>query len=68
MTSDKDSRRSTIGYVFTIGGTTIRWISKPQKFVSLSTTKAEYVVSIEDNKEIFGCIGSWRNWVRRRRI
>jgi hypothetical protein len=26
MAGDKDSRRSTTGYVFTIGGTTISWI------------------------------------------
>jgi hypothetical protein len=45
MAGDKDSRRSTIGYVFTIGGTTISWISKLQKVDALSTTKAEYVVA-----------------------
>ena len=39
MAGDKDSRRSTTGYVFTIGGTTISWISKLQKVVSISTTK-----------------------------
>jgi hypothetical protein len=44
MTGDKDSRRSTIGYVFTVGGTTISWISKLQKVVSLSTMEAECVV------------------------
>jgi hypothetical protein len=38
MVGDKDSRRSTIGYVFTIGGTTVSWISKLQKVVSLSIT------------------------------
>ena len=26
MAGDKDNRRSTIGYVFTVGGTTINWI------------------------------------------
>ena len=31
MASDKDSRRRTKGYVFTIGGTTVSWISKLQK-------------------------------------
>jgi hypothetical protein len=40
MECDKDSRRSTTWYVFTIGGTTVGWISKLQKVVSLSTTKA----------------------------
>jgi hypothetical protein len=44
MAGDKDSRRSTTGYVFTVGGTTVSWISKLQKVVSLSTTEAEYVV------------------------
>jgi hypothetical protein len=28
MVGDKDSRRSTKGYVFIVGGTTISWISK----------------------------------------
>ena len=28
MAGDKDSRRSTTGYVFTMGGTIVRWISK----------------------------------------
>jgi hypothetical protein len=31
MAGDKDSRRSTTGYVFTIGGTTVSWISKTAK-------------------------------------
>ena len=35
MEGDKDSKRSTTGYVFTVGGTTISWISKLQKIVSL---------------------------------
>jgi hypothetical protein len=52
MEGDKDSRRSTIGYVFTVGGTTISWISKLQKVVSLSTTEAEYVVATEASKEM----------------
>ena len=40
MAGDKDSRRSTTWNVFTIGGTTVSWISKLQKVVSLSTTEA----------------------------
>jgi hypothetical protein len=38
MTYDKDSRRRTIGYVFTIVGTIVSWILKLQKVVALSTT------------------------------
>ena len=52
MVGDKDSRRSTIGYVFTVGGTTISWISKLQKVVALSTTEAEYVAATEASKEV----------------
>jgi hypothetical protein len=52
MVGDKDSRRSTTGYVFTIGGTTISWILKLQKVVSLSTTEVEYVVATEASKEM----------------
>ena len=52
MTGDKDSRRSTAGYVFTIGGTTVSWISKLQKVVSLSTTEVEYVAATEASKEM----------------
>jgi hypothetical protein len=49
---DKDSRRSTTGYVFTAGGTTVSWISKLQKVVALSTIEVEYVASIEASKEM----------------
>ena len=45
MASDKDSGRSTTGYVFTMGGTVISWISKLQQVVALSTTEAEYVAA-----------------------
>jgi len=45
MAGDKDSRRSTTGYVFTIGGTTVSCILKLQKVVALSTMEAEYVVA-----------------------
>jgi len=37
-----DDRRSTSGYVFLSGGTSISWCSKKQNSVSLSTTEAEY--------------------------
>jgi hypothetical protein len=52
MAGDKDSRRRTIGYVFTIGGTTVSWISKLQKVVSLSTIEVEYVAATEATKEM----------------
>jgi hypothetical protein len=52
MAGDKDSRRSTTRYVFTIGGTTVSWILKLQKVVSLSTIEAEYVATTEASKEM----------------
>ena len=52
MVGDKYNRRSTTRYVFTMGGTTISWILKLQKVVSLSTIEAEYVAATEASKEM----------------
>ena len=52
MASDKDSKRSTTGYFFTVGGIAVSWISKLQQVVALSTTKAEYVAATEARKEM----------------
>jgi len=52
MVCDRDNKRSTIGYVFTVGGTTVSWVSKLQSVVALSMTKAEYVVATKANKEM----------------
>ena len=49
---DVDSSKSTSGYIYTIGGTTVSWMSKLQKCVSLSSTEAEYVAIAEAGKEI----------------
>ncbi|GMP47208.1 hypothetical protein CsSME_00015070 [Camellia sinensis var. sinensis] len=43
LTVDIDCRKSTIGYVFTLGSAAISWVSQLQKIVAISTTKAEYV-------------------------
>ena len=50
MVGDKDSRRRTTGYVFTVGGTTVSWISRLQKVFALSTTKEEYVAATKASK------------------
>ena len=42
---DLGSRRSTSGYIFTLGGGVLCWASKRQKSVSLSTAEAEYVAA-----------------------
>ena len=40
---DVDTRRSTPGYVFQIGSSTVSWSSKKQATVAKSSTEAEYV-------------------------
>lgn len=49
--SDKETRRSTTGYVFKASGGPITWSSKRQSGVTLSTTEAEYVAACQATKE-----------------
>ena len=49
---DVDSRKSTSGYIYTIGKTAVSWMSRLQKCVSLSSTEAEYVAIAEAGKEM----------------
>ena len=49
---DLDNRKSTIGYFFKLGGTTVSCKSKLQRRVSISTTEAEYVVISQAAKEM----------------
>lgn len=44
---DLNMRRSTINYIFTLGGVVISWRSMFQFTVTLFTTKAEYMVMVE---------------------
>eukprot|EP00253_Pinus_taeda_P013297 PITA_13297 len=46
-----DKRRSTYGYVFTLAGGAISWMSKLQNIVSFSTTEAEYIATSHACKE-----------------
>ncbi|GKB66448.1 retrovirus-related pol polyprotein from transposon TNT 1-94 [Tanacetum coccineum] len=47
-----DSGKSTTGYVFTVGGTAVSWMSRIQKCVAMSTIEAEYMAIAEAGKEL----------------
>ncbi|CAK5267338.1 unnamed protein product [Mycena citricolor] len=49
---DKDSMKSTGGYVIMMAGGPVSWRSKLQSTISLSTTEAEYVAGVDAGKEI----------------
>ena len=49
---DVDSSKSASGYIYTIGGTTVSWMLRLQKCVSLSSAEAEYVAVAEAGKEM----------------
>ena len=48
---DRDQRKSTSGYVFTLGGTTISWRSRLKTVVALCTMEAELIAAVEAAKE-----------------
>ncbi|KAH9315067.1 hypothetical protein KI387_023694, partial [Taxus chinensis] len=52
MAGDVDNKRSTIGYVYNVGGTSVSWISRLQKLVAFSTMEDEYVAATEARKEM----------------
>ena len=52
LASDVDSRKSTMGYVYTLGDTAVSWVSQLQKIVALSTIGVVYVAITEASKEM----------------
>jgi hypothetical protein len=48
---ETDNRRSTTGYVFTLGGTAVSWKSSKQKVVACSTAESEYIAAYEASRE-----------------
>ena len=52
LAGDIDSRMSTTGFVYTLGGTVVSWGSNLQKTVYLFTTEAEYIAVSEAAKEM----------------
>lgn len=49
---DLDNLKRTSSYVFMWGGMVVSWMSKLQKYMAFSTTKAEHVAIFEAGKEI----------------
>ena len=49
--SDKDSRKSTSGSVFTLSGGAVAWRSVKQSSIADSTMEAEYIAACEAAKE-----------------
>lgn len=49
--NDRDSRKSTTSYVFTLCGACVSWKSQLQSIVALSTTESKYVAITEAFKE-----------------
>jgi len=52
MAGDRDNRRSTTGYVFTVSGIAVSLVSKIQSIVALSIIEAEYVAATKASKEM----------------
>ena len=48
---DLDQRRSTSGYVFSLFGGAVSWMSKRQSVVAFSTTEAKYMAASHASKE-----------------
>eukprot|EP00253_Pinus_taeda_P014829 PITA_14829 len=48
---DPDDRKSTAGYVFSLGSGPITWACKKQAAISLSSAEAEYRGAVEASKE-----------------
>lgn len=50
--SDASNRKSISGYIITMAGGAISWISKKQTSIALSTAKAEYVAAMHIAKQV----------------
>jgi hypothetical protein len=55
-------------YVFTVGGTTLSWISKLQRFFHFQQKKQCLLLLQRLVNKLFVYKGLWRNWERTRRI
>ncbi|KAJ0391337.1 hypothetical protein P43SY_011673 [Pythium insidiosum] len=51
---DAETRKSTTGFVFTLAGGAVSWMSRRQTIIALSTAEAEYVAACEAAMEATG--------------
>uniref|UniRef100_A0A5S6QJX2 Reverse transcriptase Ty1/copia-type domain-containing protein n=1 Tax=Trichuris muris TaxID=70415 RepID=A0A5S6QJX2_TRIMR len=49
---DQADRKSTSGYAFKVGTSTVAWSSRKQSFVALSSTEAEYIAASEACRDL----------------
>ncbi|KAE9060786.1 hypothetical protein PF010_g30078 [Phytophthora fragariae] len=49
--NDPEQRKSTTGFVFTLAGGALAWMSRRQSIIALSTAEAEYVAACEASME-----------------
>jgi hypothetical protein len=49
---DRETRKSTTGYMFTMAGAAISWSSKRQQTIALSSTEAEYMAASSAAQEV----------------
>ena len=50
--ADKISRKSVTGYIVTLAGGAISWVSRKQKTIALSSTEAEYMSMSDTSRQI----------------
>ncbi|KAI5678528.1 hypothetical protein M9H77_09478 [Catharanthus roseus] len=62
LLSDKDGRKSTSSYFFTLVGNCLSWKSQLQPVVTLSTTEPEYIAATEAIKETIWLQGRVRRF------
>ena len=48
---DPDDRKSTAGYVFSLGSGPVTWACKKQQDLALSSTEAEYQAAVNSSQE-----------------
>jgi hypothetical protein len=58
--SDHTDRKSTTGVIVTFNGDMIKWVSKKQKCVALSSLESEYIALAEGVKEAKWC----QSWIK----